>query len=166
MSNAFGNIPRSEKSKGFGVISAFLKRLLHAFARYLPMFPSWRVTIHRLRGVEVGKNVFIGTEVFIDDADPSLVIIEDEVTIIAQSTILGHTYIPKHFSSFFEKREKTTIKHGAYLALGTKVLPGVTIGEYAIVGACSLVTKDVPAYTMVVGIPAKPVRTYRLEDID
>ena len=80
MSNAFGNIPRSEKSKGFGVISAFLKRLLHAFARYLPMFPSWRVTIHRLRGVEVGKNVFIGTEVFIDDVDPSLVIIEDEVT--------------------------------------------------------------------------------------
>lgn len=166
MSNAFGNIPRSEKSKGFGVISAFLKRLLHVFARYLPMFPSWRATIHRWRGVKIGKNIFIGTEVFIDDADPTLVTIEDDVTIIAQSTILGHTYIPKQFSSFFEKRERTIIKKGAYIALGVKVLPGVTIGEYAIIGACSLVTKDVPAYTMVVGIPAKPVKTYSPEDLE
>lgn len=118
MSNTFGNIPRSENSKGFKVVGAFLKRLLHVFARYLPLFPSWRVKIHRWRGVKIGKNVFIGTEVFIDDADPSLVTIEDEVTIIAQSTILGHTYVPKQFSSLFEIRERTIIKKGAYIALG------------------------------------------------
>ena len=100
---------------------------------------------------------------FIDDADPSLVTIEDDVTIIAQSTILGHAYYPTHFTSVLrevDRKEGTVIKRGAYLGLHTIVLPGVTIGEYAIVGAGSLVTKDVPACSVVMGVPAEVVRVF------
>ncbi|HXH95625.1 MAG TPA: acyltransferase [Gaiellaceae bacterium] len=121
--------------------------------------------------MSVGHRVFIGTEVFIDDAVPSSVTIEDDVTVIAQSTILGHTYYPVHFHRLLGDeagREglRTVIRRGAYLGLRSTVLAGVTVGEYAIVGAGSLVTADVPPYTMVVGVPARVVREFGPEDVD
>ena len=165
----WGHIPVGPKSRGLKIFSAFFKRILHNIARYFPLFPTWRARIHRWRGVRIGRNVFIGTDVFIDDADPALVTIEDDATIIAQSTILGHAYYPTHFSPILgasSKREGTVIKKGAYVGLHTIILPGVTVGEYAIIGAGSLVTKDVPPYSMVVGVPAQVVKVFDRTDLD
>lgn len=50
------------------------------------------------------------------------------------------------------------VKNGAALGVGSVILPGVTIGEHAIVGAGAVVTKDVAANTLVMGVPARPVR--------
>ncbi|MBT6068519.1 acyltransferase [Candidatus Peregrinibacteria bacterium] len=164
----WGNIPISKSSKGWRIFPAFLKRLLHAFTRYFPMLPSMRASLHRWRGVKVGKNVFIGAEVFIDDAEPSFVTIEDETTILARSTILGHAYYPKHFSKILKAagdKKKVEVKKGAYVGLGCIVLPGVTIGEYSIIGAGSIVTKDIPAYCVALGAPAKVVRKFSKKDL-
>ncbi|MCG6167595.1 acyltransferase [Leptospira sp. FAT2] len=166
----FGNIPISTESQGIKIFGAFFKRLLHCIARYFPLLPSFRVILHRWRGVKIGKNVFIGVEVFIDDAIPSAVEIEDDVVIIAQNTILGHAYYPFHFSSILKSKDtlesgKTIIKKGAYIGIRSTILAGVTLGEYSIVGAGSLVTKDVPAYTMVVGVPAKVVAKFKKSDL-
>ncbi len=149
---------------------AFFNRVLHTVARYAPLVPAWRVSLHRMRGVAIGKRVFIGVEVFIDDATPSAITIEDDVTIIAQTSIIGHTYYPPHFYPVLgdETRRddmRTTIGHGAYLGLRSTILAGVTVGEYAIVGAGSVVTKDVPPYTVVAGVPAQVVRTFGAEDV-
>jgi acetyltransferase-like isoleucine patch superfamily enzyme len=108
--------------------------------------------------------------VFIDDAVPSSVIIEDDVTLIAQTTILGHTYYPGHFHKLLGDEStrtgmRTVIRRGAYLGLRSTVLAGVTVGEYAIVGAGSVVTADVPPYTMVVGVPARVVREFGPDDV-
>ena len=51
------------------------------------------------------------------------------------------------------------IKRGAWIGAGASILPGVTVGEYAIVGAGAIVTKDVPDYSVVVGSPARVVKT-------
>ena len=51
------------------------------------------------------------------------------------------------------------IKKGAWIGAGASILPGVSIGKYAIVGAGAIVTKDVPDYGVAVGIPAKIVKT-------
>jgi heptaprenylglycerol acetyltransferase len=166
----WGNIPVSPETRGSRVFGAFGKRWLHVVARYAPLAPAWRASLHRLRGVRIGRRVFIGTEVFIDDAVPSSVTIEDDVTVIAQSTILGHTYYPAHFHGVLgdeAEREglRTVIRRGAYLGLRSTVLAGVTVGEYAIVGAGSLVTSDVPPFTMVLGVPAKVVREFGPEDV-
>ena len=94
---------------------------------------------------------------------------KNDVTIIAQSTLLGHAYYPNHFSTILKEASKkhgTIIKKGAYLGLRTTVLPGVTIGEYSIIGAGSLITKDIPPFSMALGVPAKVVRTFKKEDID
>jgi acetyltransferase-like isoleucine patch superfamily enzyme len=53
-----------------------------------------------------------------------------------------------------------TIKDGVWVGFGTLILPGVTIGEKAIIGAGSVVTKDIPAYTIAVGIPCKPIKKW------
>ncbi len=163
-----GQIPLSEHSKGLKIFRAAANRFMHAGARYVPMFPLMRSTLHGLRGVRVGKNVFVGAEVFIDDADPGSVVLEDDVTIIARSAILGHAYYPRHLANILGEaglRHGVTVKRGAYLGLQCVVLPGVTIGEYAIVGAGSVVTEDIPPYSVAMGAPARVVRTFRPEDI-
>jgi len=167
----WGNIPPSPETQGTKVFGAYGKRWLHVWARYAPLPPATRASLHRRRGVNVGKRVFIGTEVFIDDAVPSSVTLEDDVTVIAQTTILGHTYYPRHFHGLLGDEAtradlRTTIRRGAYLGLRSTILAGVTVGEYAIVGAGSVVTADVPAYTMVAGVPARVVREFGPEDVD
>src|SRR5205823_12963531 len=97
--------------------------------------------------------------------------LEDDVTVIAQTTILGHTYYPRHFHRLLGDEEtradlRTTIRRGAYLGLRSTILAGVTVGEYAIVGAGSVVTSDVPPFTMVAGVPARVVREFGPDDVD
>ncbi len=53
---------------------------------------------------------------------------------------------------------KIIIKQGAWIGAGVIILPNVTIGECAVVGAGAVVTKDVPAYTVAVGVPAKVIK--------
>jgi acetyltransferase-like isoleucine patch superfamily enzyme len=166
----WGNIPVGPETQGLRVVGALGRRWLHVVARYAPLPPASRAALHRRRGVSVGRRVFIGTEVFIDDAAPSSVTLEDDVTVIAQTTILGHTYYPRHFHGLLGDEAtradlRTTIRRGAYLGLRSTILAGVTVGEFAIVAAGSVVTADVPPYTMVAGVPAKVIREFGPDDV-
>ena len=55
------------------------------------------------------------------------------------------------------------IKRGAWIGAGAIILPNVTIGERAVVGAGAVVTKDVPPYTVVAGVPAKEIKKLYLK---
>jgi len=156
-----GPIRLSDKSRGRRFPRAVLNRFLHCVARYVPMFPAARARLHRWRGVQVGRGVFIGAEVFIDDAEPDMVTIEDDVTIIARASIIAHGYYPAHLQRFFAeagRRRGVTIKRGAYVGFGALILPGVTIGEESVVGAGTVVTKDVPPRTVVLGAGGRIVK--------
>jgi maltose O-acetyltransferase len=125
------------------------------------MLPSMRVLLHRLHGVKIGRGVFIGAEVFIDDAEPDLVILEANVTLIARSALLAHAYYPLHLQDVLKEsglRRGLTIRRGAYVGFGAIILPGVTIGEQAIIGAGSVVTADVEPGAVVVGVPGRAVK--------
>jgi len=166
----WGNIPVSPETKGANLVGAVAKRWLHVVARYAPLPPATGAALHRRRGVNIGSRVFIGTEVFIDDASSSSVTLEDDVSVIAQTTILGHTYYPRHFHRLLGDEAtraelRTTIRRGAYLGLRSTILAGVTVGEFAIVAAGSVVTADVQPYTMVAGVPARVVREFGPGDI-
>jgi len=141
------------------------------------LIPSFRLrpSLEKLRGVKVGegtrisqfamiigskkltigKNCFIGKFVVID-ALKEPITIEDNVKIAGHSAILSHETA---YTRELGKREgPIIIKKNAYISQGTIVLSNVTIGEGAIVGAGSVIIEDVPPYTLVVGVPAKPIK--------
>lgn len=113
------------------------------------------------------QNIFLGHHVFLVDAlinagdDEGKVIIEDYVFFGHNVKILarGHDY-----KLFNEKRQHSVIekpihiKKGAWIASGSIVLSGVTIGENAVVGAGSVVKNDVPSFALVAGNPAKIIK--------
>jgi acetyltransferase-like isoleucine patch superfamily enzyme len=140
-------------------------RFLHHLARHC--FPSkLRILLHRMRGVKIGKNVLIGIDVHIDDDAPFLITIEDNVFITAGTFLLAHqreltqykrdTYIGNQPLIFKPIR----IKEGAHIGIRTIIMPGVTIGKGAIIGAGSIVTKDIPDFSLAIGIPAKVVKFF------
>ena len=144
-------------------IGNFLSRLLNLFARHTPG-GYLRARLEKYRGVRIGKNVWIGAEVYIDAEFPSLVVIEDEVKIMAYSKIVGHGQgirnmkpgdYPANMPNILEP---VWIKRGAWIAISSTIIGGVTIGEGAVVAAGSVVMKDVPDYTMVAGNPARPIK--------
>ena len=88
-----------------------------------------------------------------------------EDVLIAERTLIGDTYHDytdpdAHIVQQAVVPRKVTIERGAHLGLGVIVMPGVTIGEEALVGAGAVVTRDVPPRTVVVGNPARVVRWF------
>jgi acetyltransferase-like isoleucine patch superfamily enzyme len=112
------------------------------------------------KNATVGKNCKISSHTFICEG----VAIEDNVFIGHSVTFINDSY-PRATSANGElqtesdwKVERTLVKKGASIGSGSTVLSNVTIGENALVGAGSVVTRDVPANAIVAGNPAKVLR--------
>jgi len=123
-----------------------------------------RPVLWRWMGAKVGKDCFIGYEVWVDMTNTHLVELEDHVHVTTRCLLLCHQrdlseyYIGDDSAKLPYRKAKIVLKKGCMLGMGTIVMPGVTVGEGAIVGAGSLVTKDVPAWTIATGRPAKVVK--------
>lgn len=98
----------------------------------------------------IGNHVSIHTLCFI----PNKTIIEDRV-FIGPGCIFTNTKKIKHGRSFPLVEKTTNIKFGARIGGGCSILPGITIGKEALIGAGSVVTKDIPDYKAVLGVPAQ-----------
>ena len=133
------------------------------------MYPAWRVKLHRIRGVKIGMGVFIGSDVFIDNTYPDSIVIEDYVTIISRCFIIGHNFIPIHLEKVLAKdapsKQGVLLKKGGYIGAQSIIMPGVTIGECAIVGAGSVVTSDIPDFAAAMGSPARVAYRFKKSDI-
>jgi len=139
----------------------FFNYILMLTAYVLP-FNALRVKLNKWKGVNIGKNVYIGMFVFLDNAYPEYIYIEDNAAINAGSMVVAHFNLKKHFEPIINARvSPVLIKNGAMIAVRSIILPGVTIGECAMVSAASVVSEDVPAYTLVRGNPAQKVTSYK-----
>ena len=111
-------------------------------------------------GLKIGDYCFIGDETLIDLYDR--VELEDHVTLAQRVTVLSHLnvgYSDHPLQKYFTKNSKPVkFKRGCVIAAACTILPGVTIGSESFVAAGSVVTKDIPANTLVAGVPAKAVR--------
>ncbi len=96
-------------------------------------------------GVKIGNHVRIQAFAFI----PPGVTIEDGAFIGPRATFLNDKHPPS------DDWQETLVKQGARIGGGAVILPGVIIGEFALVGAGAVVTADVPQLTTVVGSPAR-----------
>jgi acetyltransferase-like isoleucine patch superfamily enzyme len=108
--------------------------------------------------VKIGKGCYIGMFCFIDNLYPEYIYIEDEVSVNTGTMLLAHFNPLIRFKPVLQaKVSPIIIKEGAMIAVKCVILPGVVIGESAIVSAGSVVVEDVEAYTLVRGNPAKKV---------
>ena len=160
----FINIKREANERNKNVIVylfyKFKLTLLQAMAKKSPI-NGLRVLFQQWRGVHIGGNVYIGKNVFIDNFYPNFIYIEDDAVLNAESMLIAHFNPSKRFCNLFEANvNPVVIKTGAFVGIRAVVMPGVTIGECAVVTAGSIVVKNVAPYTMVQGNPAKKILNF------
>jgi acetyltransferase-like isoleucine patch superfamily enzyme len=143
------------------LVRGIFGRYLQFFAMYVPMTPAMRVRLQRMRGVKIGKNVFIGSEVYIDPAFPHLVNIGNDVSVAGRNMLLVHSSPLStllHEQLLSTKVEPITIEDGVWVTVGAIILPGVTIGKHAVISAGVVVRQTVPPYTIVAPPPNRHVK--------
>jgi len=123
---------------------------------------------HVRRGARIGANCNIGQNVFVD-YDVTIgnrvkiqnnvsvyhgVTIEDEV-FVGPSAVFTNVINPRAFIERKEEILKTPVRRGATIGANATIVCGYEIGQYALIGAGAVVTRDVPPYALIVGSPAK-----------
>ncbi|HXH18345.1 MAG TPA: acyltransferase [Chitinophagales bacterium] len=114
------------------------------------------------RNCSLGQNVFVANNVIIGNNvkiqnNVSLyegVICEDDV-FLGPSMVLTNVINPRSGVERKSEYQKTLIKKGASIGANATIVCGITLGEYCFIGAGAVVTKDVPAYALMAGVPAK-----------
>ena len=116
------------------------------------------------KGVSLGQNVFVGNKVVIGDhcKVQNNVSVYDNVTLekgvfCGPSMVFTNVYNPRSLIERKSEYRDTLVKKGATLGANCTIVCGATIGEYAFVGAGAVVTKNVPAYALMVGVPARQI---------
>lgn len=116
------------------------------------------------KGVSLGQNVFVGNKVVIGDRCKvqNNVSVYDNVTLeegvfCGPSMVFTNVYNPRSLIERKNEYRDTLVKKGATLGANCTIVCGATIGEYAFIGAGAVVNKDVPAYALMVGVPARHV---------
>ena len=116
------------------------------------------------KGVSLGQNVFVGNKVSIGDhcKIQNNVSVYDNVTLeegvfCGPSMVFTNVYNPRSLIERKSEYRNTLVKKGATLGANCTIVCGVTIGEYAFVGAGAVVNKDVKPYALMVGVPARQV---------
>ncbi len=116
------------------------------------------------KGVSLGQNVFVGNKVFIGDRCKiqNNVSVYDNVTLedgvfCGPSMVFTNVYNPRSLIERKNEYRDTLVKRGVTLGANCTIVCGVTIGEYAFIGAGSLINKNIPPYALMVGVPARQI---------
>lgn len=158
----------SEKSPHSpSILSALLSRILDKVAFIAPGGGSLRPWLHKLRGVKIGRHVWIAQMVYIDELHPGDVEIGDYCTIGHRSSIFTHFYWGRRRAS---SSGKVVIEKDVFVGPHCVILPNVRIGEGAVIRAGTVVSRNVPPHGIwglppaeLVGIatvPLTPEHTY------
>jgi hypothetical protein len=124
-------------------------RLLHSLARTCPGATTLRPMLHRARRVLIGKEVFIGDDVFLDNEFPEQISIHDRAQISIRTIIIAHTRGPG----------RVIIEQDAFIGPNCVLVCGggktLRIGQGAVIAAGSVITKSVPPHLFVAPPPVK-----------
>lgn len=147
-------------------MNSILTFLIRAFWYRVSRFPGRRIRSIALKrlGFSVGNDVYIGPRLTITAGirDKSMILyLGDRVSIGPNVSLI----LASHPNNSMLKRvltpppRKIIIGHDTWLGASSTIMPGVTIGECCIIGAGAVVTKDVPPYSVVAGVPARIIKT-------
>ena len=168
--NFWRDVRIASEERGWGMPFGGIRLIFHFlfFSYFLSLVarnvPNKLVPFfHRLRGVNLGEDTFIDKTVVIDEAYPENITIEDEVRIAAGTVLISHVKAGAYLRENYLPVRISKVKLCKYSFIGVNcvVMPGVTVGEGAVVVSGSVVMTNVPPYTVVCGVPAKKVRSLK-----
>ena len=129
--------------------------------------PTTRTRTHALgksNHIRIGEGCYIGPDITItpfgrDNIPDDILILKDRVAVSPNVQFICSMH-PENskLCKIYGGIETITVENDVWIGAGATVLPGVTIGECSIVGAGAVVTKDVPPYTVVGGVPAEKIK--------
>lgn len=128
-------------------IPSITKRVLHKIAMIAPGGWTLRPALHRMRGVDIGRGVWISQYVYIDELHPEAVRIGDNTTIGLRTSIITHLYwgYAKSADNGFAPVE---IEADVFIGPHCLILPGVRVGQGAVIRGGSVISRNVPAHTL------------------
>jgi UDP-2-acetamido-3-amino-2,3-dideoxy-glucuronate N-acetyltransferase len=116
------------------------------------------------KGVSLGQNVFVGNKVVIGDRckiqnNVSVYdnVVLEEGVFCGPSMVFTNVYNPRSLIERKDEYRDTLVQRGATLGANCTIVCGITVGEFAFIGAGAVVNKDVPAYALMVGVPARQI---------
>ena len=121
-----------------------------------------QLTVVRPKNVKIGKNVTVMNGALMMSAGG--ITLEDNVLIAANVQLISNNHDP--YDRYVITCKPILIKEGAWVGAGATILPGVTVGKHAIIGANSVVSKDIPDYAVAVGCPAKVIKYLEKEKFE
>ena len=129
------------------------------------IFEKGSIISPRGGSISLGNSVFIGPYCLIQSFRGSRIEIGNNTMIAAGTKIIASNHDIRDLNTYSEEIGKgITIENNVWIGANAIVLDGVKIGEYSVVGAGAVVTKDVPSYSMVAGVPAKIIKKYDLQN--
>lgn len=125
------------------MLRGLARRLFQKAAFVAPGGGSLRPALQRLRGVKMGRNIWISQFVYLDEIHPERISIGDNCTIGIRSTIISHLYWgPRRANE--PNPPQVVIEEDVFIGPHCVILPGVRIGRGAVIKAGAVVTRDVP----------------------
>lgn len=138
----------------FTMINRITQSLLRRLAYSVPGGYRLRPFLHRLRGVKIGKNVWISQYVYIDEIHPEAISIGDNTTIGIGTSIIAHFYWGPRKKDF---KSKVVIGNNVFIGPHCVILPEVEIGDGAVIQAGTTVSRSVPPATLWGTSKARPL---------
>jgi len=114
-----------------------------------------RYRMLRMAGVKIEGTCFVGNDVTFDTLRPDLITLGEGCCITTGTKIISHFLSPNDDVMYFGKIK---IGSGVFIGMNTLIVNSVIVGDRAVIGAGSVVTKDIPAYEIWAGNPAKFIR--------
>ena len=133
-------------------LNIVLNFIVIEITKFMPSLTLKRIFL-RCLGMKVGKNAALGLGVQFDIFFPELIELGENCILGYGATVLAHEFLIEEL-----RTGKVIIGRNVMIGANSTILPGVRVGDGAVVSACSLVNKDVPAGAFVGGVPAKSLR--------